>query len=983
LEPSPLNRVLGQRNPGGAWNTHPTGIAYLANSGQIAYFNVENNILKRNGVYAPYNLFVTRVNDEDGKISTEYKNKFGQVVMKQNSTNVNTYYVYNDLGQLAYVLPPLASDGMGANTTYSDNHDMLLKYGYVYKYDEHGNNVVKRLPGCDSICMVYDKANRLICSQDGNQRLKNKWAVNKYDQLGRVIYTGIMTNTKKRVELKALISTLVITESFDVSNTTFYNTGYSCLAAPAVLTGIIPLTVNYYDNYFFINFQSSESDKSNLGFFGLDGFDNKYPISKGLLTGTRTYILDKTINSYMTTALYYDDRGRVVQTRATNHLGGYDYVYNHYDFTGKVITTRKEHTTNIQPLIYEIYANTYDKAGRLSNTDYYYNSPTSFPFTSITYDELGRMNSKHRHNNSDLEQYNYNIRNWTTKIKSGAFEENLYYNNCPDGGGYYNGNIGYQTWTYKGTTNHYIYAYDELNRLSDASNEDLDAHTDHGETLIEYDKQGNMTTVTRYLGTPDALDMLNLTYSGNQLKKVKDWDQCQSFYSLKDYVDGVDVDTEFNYDKNGNMTTDLDRNIASIRYNMLNLPDTIQFFGGNQIINRYAADGRKLGTEYFTRITGLAAPITAGQVISQSYLPGAVNQNGTAYVDNKEYNTLNGNWSLSALSRVYNPEGYASYNTSPYGGFIYTRKDHLGSIREVWHAASNTTIQRTQYYPSGLAWETTPDDNLSTQPYKYNGKEFVEMHGYNGLDYGARTYFSDRSGWGSMDPLAEKYYSISPYAYCAGNPVRFIDPNGMDIDDYFNYAGDYLGSDEATTDNVKITSQQSWDAAKTVNSDGTESIDHATGSVLSLDNSVANLSTDAELSVYDHYNSTGQTLNAASNENGNGGAAFCYSREKGVITTGIEVYIEGNKSKPHNIADHANEIKNTFVHEGKHVDDYNQLGFDGYRDMPEIYKESRAVQTQMNDATFPLTRPIIQQMNMDYGVSKGLVLPIKISIKGI
>lgn len=54
------------------------------------------------------------------------------------------------------------------------------------------------------------------------------------------------------------------------------------------------------------------------------------------------------------------------------------------------------------------------------------------------------------------------------------------------------------------------------------------------------------------------------------------------------------------------------------------------------------------------------------------------------------------------------------------------------------------------------------------------------MHGYNGLDYGARTYFSDRSGWGSVDPLAEKHYDISPYVYCAGNPINLIDPDGMD-----------------------------------------------------------------------------------------------------------------------------------------------------------------------------------------------------------
>ena len=138
---------------------------------------------------------------------------------------------------------------------------------------------------------------------------------------------------------------------------------------------------------------------------------------------------------------------------------------------------------------------------------------------------------------------------------------------------------------------------------------------------------------------------------------------------------------------------------------------------------------------------------------------------------------------INMNGRVYDPEGYASYNTSPYSGFIYNRTDHLGNIREVWHASSKTTIQRTQYYPSGLPWETTPADNLSTQPYKYNGKEFVEMSGYDGLDYGARTYFADRNGWGSMDPLAEDYYDISPYAYGLNNPIRYTDPTGMGVKD--------------------------------------------------------------------------------------------------------------------------------------------------------------------------------------------------------
>jgi len=184
--------------------------------------------------------------------------------------------------------------------------------------------------------------------------------------------------------------------------------------------------------------------------------------------------------------------------------------------------------------------------------------------------------------------------------------------------------------------------------------------------------------------------------------------------------------------------------------------------------------------EYITKVTHIILPIEKDTVCNWNIGSGLITQNGTAYIDNKEYNTTDGNPYLNVLSRVHNPEGYVSYNTSPYTGFIYFRKDHLGNIREVWHAASNKTIQVTQYYPSGLPWATTPADNLSTQPYKYNGKEFVEMSGYDGLDYGARTYFVDRNGWGSVDPLAEKYPNISPYAYCAGNPVNAVDPDGMD-----------------------------------------------------------------------------------------------------------------------------------------------------------------------------------------------------------
>ena len=87
--------------------------------------------------------------------------------------------------------------------------------------------------------------------------------------------------------------------------------------------------------------------------------------------------------------------------------------------------------------------------------------------------------------------------------------------------------------------------------------------------------------------------------------------------------------------------------------------------------------------------------------------------------------------------------------------------------------------QVTNYYPFGGVFNTTAynhGDDL--QPYKYNGKELDRTHGLDWYDYGARNYDATLCQFTTIDPLCEKYYHISPYAYCANNPMRFIDPDG-------------------------------------------------------------------------------------------------------------------------------------------------------------------------------------------------------------
>lgn len=87
----------------------------------------------------------------------------------------------------------------------------------------------------------------------------------------------------------------------------------------------------------------------------------------------------------------------------------------------------------------------------------------------------------------------------------------------------------------------------------------------------------------------------------------------------------------------------------------------------------------------------------------------------------------------------------------------------------------------TGSYHVMLRGDTTLLTGGTSHPYRFTGKELDKLNSLNMYDFGARWY--DVAGvpmWTSVDPLAEKYYNISPYAYCAGNPVIFVDPKGME-----------------------------------------------------------------------------------------------------------------------------------------------------------------------------------------------------------
>ena len=133
----------------------------------------------------------------------------------------------------------------------------------------------------------------------------------------------------------------------------------------------------------------------------------------------------------------------------------------------------------------------------------------------------------------------------------------------------------------------------------------------------------------------------------------------------------------------------------------------------------------------------------------------------------------------------YAQASVASSTTDNFAFYFYNQ-DHLGNIREVVNA-SGSVQQVTNYYPFGAPYaDASASTNTDFQPYKYNGKEFDKMHGLNTYDYGARQYNPITARWDRIDPLAEKYYSISPYAYCMNNPIIFVDPDGKEKKSYLS-----------------------------------------------------------------------------------------------------------------------------------------------------------------------------------------------------
>ena len=410
------------------------------------------------------------------------------------------------------------------------------------------------------------------------------------------------------------------------------------------------------------------------------------------------------------------------------------------------------HTASGKTTRTEVYTYTYDHADRISKVQHSFGG-TSITLYDATYDNFGRLLTKQYHGTSiNKLTYAYNLRSWLTGISGTCFTQNLYYNTGV-GTAKYNGSISSMTWKSgnESTVRGYKFTYDGLDRVLNATyGETASISTNanrFSENVTGYDKNGNIKSLQRYGQTGASayglIDNLTFTLNGNQLSRVDDAVMASAYGGGFEFKDGVKQVGEYTYDANGNLTKDLNKGITDIQYNCLNLPSTVTFSDGSTITYVYAADGTKLRTVHKI----------GGATTTTDYCGNVVYENG-------------------AQKLLITEEGYITLSDNKY---YYYLKDHQGNNRVVINQ-SGAVEETNHYYLFGGVFASS----TSTQPYKYNSKEYDTKKGLNWYDYGARHYDAVLGRFMTVDPLAEKYYSESLYTYCYSNPINCIDPNGKD-----------------------------------------------------------------------------------------------------------------------------------------------------------------------------------------------------------
>ena len=751
------DRILSTRKPGAEYREADRTVRY-------GYFGNASNTVRRldiepatgamsvNGYYEANTLSCIKTTDEDGAVTIVYTDKEGRTIAEERQLRqpdytvepLITYYVYDDCNRLSWVITPKGYDLLQEGMQYGHMDEFAHIYCYIYRYDNRGRVIMKCLPFTYPEYAVYDNGDRIVMSQDGNMRIENKWMIYRYDDLGRIIAQSIVAdniNNDPSLRHQEFIA--------DFANST----------PPDIYSGEATAVHQYfYDDY-------SQLDNPQLDFadneLTKDGDTSRMDTRvKGLLVYERLAEIEHDgIDGYCERALYYDYKGREIQRVENYKLGYVTRTSNKYDFIGNLLSHQEKYTrgdvTDVSESVFK-----YDSRNRMRTETVQLNG-CDVARTGYAYDDLGQLSAKgygKLRSSITYETMTYNLQGWLTEKSSAPFTMKLRYYDPqhPHTQPSYSGNISEWQWThdkteYGGNTGYtYAFAYDDLSRLTETKiyDENYELPSENcfdicAETDISYDKNSNIERFARQFAT--FIQPYHFEHEGN----------CRigEEYSGKSY----------SYDLNGNIVKDAMSDL-DISFNFINLPCKItrslsyrDRFGNikktmQNFYYRYLADGAKISV----------ADSAGNGFLYLGAARFAYDANGTSFES----------MPFSSGRIVNSSNGYEPQ---------YHFTDHLGSTRVVATYDNGwTDIQRKNYSPFGKEWET-PFFPESGNDLTFSGKEKQTLGDIGFLDFGARLYDSEGGIFLQQDPLAEKYYHIGQYNYCAGNPIKFVDPDGRKL----------------------------------------------------------------------------------------------------------------------------------------------------------------------------------------------------------
>lgn len=837
-------RVIETLRPGQSRHTS-TGIEteYLYNSAPSELicrkYRFKDGVIIWQANYSPNEILVTKTTDEDGNSSLTFTDPRGLTILTRKTSasgeTLDTYRLYDENNRLRAIIPP------GASTTVFNHQGNfptssadVINSCYIFNYDSLGRCIYQSVPGSGYTHYRYTHAGKPAFSADATQLSESRANWYLYDRAGRQVLHGLGVAPVSQIFQPEQDYFHKAYTEFDLESGDIF--GYKRVHDIELEQDV--LQANFYDDYSFLDLFPSV--KSRMGFSRTarctprGETSSTYFSPRGHLTGTVRRVLDGENKTFLVTVYYYDRKGRVIQTKSTNTLGGIDVSSLALSFDGLVEYAHLRHTTADTTIIVEKEYK-YTASRQLLNTRMRVNAGQWQTLSSNTYDEMNRLSRTSLLNSDVSVNYSYTLLGELAAISSDPFSQTLYRETRPNGSrGYLAGAISGQKFSVTECGNgiiqgkrldaSYNYTYN-LDRLTKAVYAETYRSANSAgkpqiyyehlfpdySTSYTYDPDGNPRSITRRgpvsskitSGNPvmkttitfAETDHLTLSYTGNRLTKVTDSAEDPDLSNAVDFYDGADETAEYTYDSMGRLTADKNKGITGIRYNDIGLPQEI-YIGENHIRYIYAADGTLLSKIYGYDRTEWKNPFPGiGGVIQFGSTGQAVQTTKFEQTARRDYcgEII---YADGELERITHEAGWLN----PDGRHTVRMTDWQGNVRATWTQgdrvsnftgySTNQYKNLTAYYPFGLPFPDWQGDDR----YLFSGKELERAEGLNLYDFHARLYDPQLLQFHCPDPLAINAPDQHPYLYCAANPIAYIDPTGMEFifDDSAKNSEDFM-----------------------------------------------------------------------------------------------------------------------------------------------------------------------------------------------